>query len=119
MSTVSVNFNFGGRKEGKSTQIVDCVHDSDSDYSKTGGIDISTNVFEPKDSNDKNIIMNGLLIEAGSGDIAFEMEGGGEITTGFTTVAGDSKQILTGCRIKKIQNTAGGTTYSGNIFPLF
>ena len=118
--TISVNFEAGGRKNGKSSQYVDCLHAGDTDYDATTGIDISTNTFEPKDSDDNNVIMTGMIATEGSGNIAIEMEMGGVMTIPVSVSADEGhRRILDGYRIKKIFNTAGGTSFTGYIFPVW
>lgn len=118
--TISVNFEAGGRKNGKSSQYVDCLHAGDTDYDATTGIDISTNTFEPKDSDDNNVIMTGMVVTEGTGNIAIEMEMGGVMTPPVSVSAEEGhRRILDGYRIKKIFNVAGGTSFTGYIFPVW
>ena len=74
----SVNINLGERKNGKSTQYVDCLHTVDDNYTAAGGLDVSSVDFEP------TYIMSGLYLGAGAGNIAIEMEGGGQQILPFT-----------------------------------
>mgnify|MGYP003565290443 CR=1 FL=1 len=118
--TISVSFEAGGRKNGKSSQYVDCLHTGDTDYTATTGIDVSTTTFEPLDSDSNNVIMTGMIITEGSGNIAIEMEMGGVMTVAASVSAEEGhRRVFDGFRIKKIFNVAGGTSFSGNIFPLW
>lgn len=118
--TISVNINLGERKFGKSTQIVDCLHYGDTDYTASTGLDISTNSFTPVNSDNKNVIMSGLLIGEGDGNIAVMLEGGGVMTLPFYVTAEQGcLSVLLGYRIKTIYNVAGGTTFSGKIWPIW
>ena len=38
----SFNINLGKRSKGQDTQIVDCLHDGDSNYTAAGGFDLSS-----------------------------------------------------------------------------
>ncbi len=105
----NVNINLGERKNGKSTQFVDCLHAGDTNYTAAGGIDVSVVNFEPA------YIMAGLYLGEGFGDIAIEMEGGGLQTLPFTVAPGYGSRELDGYRLKKILKT--GTTFTGKIWP--
>lgn len=110
----NVVINLGERKNGKSTQIVDCLHTGDTDYTASGGIDISVNNFTPTN------IMTGLHIGEGSGNISVLMEGDGVMILPFV-VSSEQASLLVflGHRIKSIYNVAGGTSFSGKIWPVW
>jgi len=105
----SVNINLGERKNGKSTQYVDCLHTVDDNYTAAGGIDVSAVDFEP------TYVMSGLYLGEGAGNIAIEMEGGGQQILPFTVATGYGSRELDGYRIKKILTS--GTTFTGKIWP--
>lgn len=124
MANYALSFNLSSskRSEGKSTQIVDCLHSGDTNYAAATGYDIATAAadFTPVDSNGNNVIMNGLdLIDnAGAdaaGDVHVILEGGGEKILPFKVLAGESKRAFWGERIKTIVETT--TTFTGGIFP--
>ena len=119
---ISVNIDFGERKNGKSTQLVDCLHVGDTDYTPAGGIDVSVNDFTPIDSTTGNYRpFSCVRLGEGSGNIEFEYEGGGKAIYPFYVSAeqGSIKELL-GERIKTIFNKdTGNTTFSGKIWPIW
>jgi len=108
--TISIDFNLGKRTNGKSTQIVDCGHASDTNYAAATGQAITAVAdFLPSEP------ITGLLLDAGTGTLAVELEGGGVMTVDITVAAGSLEEVLMGFRIAKIFSTS---TFTGHIWPL-
>jgi hypothetical protein len=101
----NVNLPYRGRA------YVDCPHAGDTGYAAATGISVASVDYAPTET------MMGVLLTGGSGNVAFELEGGGVMTLPFTVDTGDVKEVLRGIRISKILKT--GTTFSGYIYPLF
>jgi len=96
---------------------MDCPHTGDTGYSATTGISLASISYAPVDGNGNVIYIRAINLTAGSGDISFNMSGGGTMTLPFTVTAGDSKEVLRSYLITQINKT--GTTFSGSIFPVF
>lgn len=92
---------------------VGCPVSGTTNYSVTTGINVSAADFNEEFGS----CMNGLLLTAGSGNIALTLPNGGEMTIPFTVDAGKSSIELRGCKIKTVKSS--GTTFSGYIFPLY
>ncbi len=97
----------------RNVMIVGCPKDGDTQYSVTTGINIAAADYDP------GYIMNALILTAGSGNIALELENGGAMTLPFTVDSGKCSIELWGVRIKKVKKAADGTTFTGYIFPQF
>lgn len=91
--------------------IVGCLPAGATDYAAATGIDVSVADFWP----DQHMI--GVVLDAGSGNIAFQLVNGGVMTVPFTVDAGDCRIDMRGVCIQKILTS--GTTFSGHIWPLF
>ena len=116
---MSFNWNpiLGKRNNNKATQIVDCLHVGDTNYTPAAGFDFATYAadFSPLDSEGKELIMHGFDIGAGTGVISVILEGGGKKDITFTVAVGESKRAFWGERIKTL--VYADTTFSGYIWP--
>jgi hypothetical protein len=111
----------GGRadhpdRNRNSVLYVDAAHHDQSDYTRTGGIDLSSASYVPDNA------MHGLLLgdnggADASGNVHVVMAGGGEIVFPFFVAAGNTKEFLRGCVIAQVVMTT--TTYTGAIWPLW
>jgi hypothetical protein len=100
-----------GQATHRGELIVGCPRDGDTNYSVTTGVDHSTTDYFP------NQPMVGLILTAGSGNIALELVNKGKMTLPFTVSSGTNELVLRGVLIQQIFTS--GTTFNGYIFPLF
>lgn len=108
----SANTKIDGRSINKSVLFVDCPHVGDSVYTDTGGVDIDSMDYAPKE------IIRGLLLTGGTGNIGLTLAGGGRMVIPYTVDADYSVEAFRGWQIRKIL-TDSVTTFTGRIFPLF
>ena len=100
-----------GSANNRDKLFVGCLPAVATNYTAAGGIDLSAADFWPDQ------YMTGLVLDAGSGNIALEMPNGGSMTLPFSVAAGTCEVVLRGVMIHKLLTS--GTTYSGNVWPLF
>ena len=93
--------------------IVGGLQSGDTGYAAATGISLATADFCP----DQHMV--GLILDAGAGNIAFEMVNGSPMTIPFTVPTGYSEVVLKGLCMQKLLKAASGTTFNGHIWPLF
>jgi hypothetical protein len=99
------------RLEKRGSLIVGCPSPETDVYAAATGISLAAVDYAP------NVLIHGIRLTAGAGNIALMLENGGTMTLPFTVDSGKNEEFLRGYRIKKILKT--GTTFNGYIYPLF
>lgn len=108
----SADTKIAGRSLDKTTLYVDCPHVGDSLYTDTGGINIDTYDYYPRE------LMRGLLLTGGTGNIGVILAGGGRMVIPYTVDAGYTVEAFRGLQIKKVL-TDSVSTFTGRIFPFW
>lgn len=108
----SADVKIAGRSLDKTTLYVDCPHVGDSLYTDTGGVNIDTYDYYPRES------MRGLLLTGGTGNIGIILAGGGRMVVPITVDDGYTQELFRCFQIKKIL-TDSVSTFTGRIFPLW
>lgn len=108
----SVEVKIPGRSLDKTTLYVDCLHVGDSLYTDTGGVNIDSVDYVPREA------MRGLLLTGGTGNIGIILAGGGRMVIPITVDDGYTQELFRGFQIKKVL-TDSVSTFTGRIFPLW